>query len=751
MKHHILNEHIFVRIGRLCRWLVLSCPLGVAGCLALGVTDAHKLTVVTTDFGADCDDQKAVSGLISSLGPGEEMAFIVNGPRPRSAAAAIAEKYHDATGHYPLLTLVQQFGEDKLPEDRVYSLVSATPIGGKNLSSISSLRVTTERFQRAIDAQIRKGKINQFEQIVLAPLRSDWEYYNPTRSELSRDADFQERWESVQKVATTQFQWAGGRCSGNNYMKSAAGVADRYTAMLHRYGFVQVYIDGTVAKDEEFLMPMRQPRLPGVGKAIEAYIALKQVPWLHMTEDLGKLPDARHMHAAMFTSSAQVPFGVHVSATNPAGFGAQRALKEVCGIDPVTEPEKYTATMRRINAELDHFDRQVLTILRMQHPEVADVPEMRAAMHAAVVDALQDFARRKGLIGNGGSVDDFKHLFDLAKRKNHPLNAYQYMQEYKEILFGRSPLTRAITEIAEAERDKPRPGGQSHADVMASILGSEGARAVMYDAVAVEASRAARRNPKLWRHFADGDKIINITQESVRRLRETDPALHKEFQMDVVSGLVKDGGRTTASSWMIEEGDPARLEIVRRAKALGITGDPDQAAHNLGKIKLASGEEVTAHVVHAVDPIITDGKEVVMINRRSDPGKGKPALPGGFLDPAKGGGAESGVQAAAREAMEEVGVSLGEGKVIGSRNMDRPHDVRVAQNDLPPYAIRKGDIFMVSTQGVRFDVSGLAQTKLIAGDDAMPGSARRVAIASLTRDDVGIPDHFDMIMQALGR
>ena len=100
------------------------------------------------------------------------------------------------------------------------------------------------------------------------------------------------------------------------------------------------------------------------------------------------------------------------------------------------------------------------------------------------------------------------------------------------------------------------------------------------------------------------------------------------------------------ASWMIDENDPARLEIARRARALGITGTPEEASHPLGEITLANGSTVNAHVVHAVDPIITDGEFIVMINRKHDPGMGKPALPGGFIDPTQGGGVESAIQAA---------------------------------------------------------------------------------------------------------
>lgn len=208
-----------------------------------------------------------------------------------------------------------------------------------------------------------------------------------------------------------------------------------------------------------------------------------------------------------------------------------------------------------------------------------------------------------------------------------------------------------------------------------------------------------------------------------------------------------------SKSWMIDKADPARVEIVERAKGLGITGSPDQASHALGEITLADGRTVKAHVIHAVDPVITDGTDVVLINRMNDPGKGMPALPGGFIDPAKGGGVESAVQAAAREAMEEVGVDLenAEAVLIGRRNMERPHDVRVATSGglKDKYGVAEGDIFMVSTQAVRFLVDDLSQTTLVAGDDAEPGTARRVAASDISCDMMGVRDHFDMIVMAM--
>jgi 8-oxo-dGTP pyrophosphatase MutT (NUDIX family) len=205
------------------------------------------------------------------------------------------------------------------------------------------------------------------------------------------------------------------------------------------------------------------------------------------------------------------------------------------------------------------------------------------------------------------------------------------------------------------------------------------------------------------------------------------------------------------SEWMIDSKDPACQEIVSRAKGLGVGSNPDKAAHSVGKVTLADGRVVQAHVVHAVDAIITDGKSVIMIDRLHDPGKGKPAFPGGLLDPTEGG-VETAVRAAAREAGEEAGADLQGAKamLIGGRNMDRPQDVRIARgNGLEKkYGIKDGEIFMVSTQIVRFDVPDLSKLKLVAGDDALKGSARAVSIKSLSRGSVGISDHFDMLVQA---
>src|ERR1700722_5765757 len=107
--------------------------------------------VTTTDFGADCDDQKAVSDAIEGLATEEDMGFIVSGPHPAVAAAAIAEKYFLKKGHYPLIALGRQFEKDQRPENQIYSLVDGTPMVEKTSAAVF---LAPEDFQRAVDAQI---------------------------------------------------------------------------------------------------------------------------------------------------------------------------------------------------------------------------------------------------------------------------------------------------------------------------------------------------------------------------------------------------------------------------------------------------------------------------------------------------------------------------------------------------------------------------------------------------------------------
>jgi 8-oxo-dGTP pyrophosphatase MutT (NUDIX family) len=493
------------------------------------------LKIVTTDFGADCDDQKAVSGLIESLKPNESIAFIVSGPHPSLAGAAIAEKYHAKTGQWPLLTLGQQFEEDKKPEGEIYGLTD----GGAMANKTSAAPVLSQDdFQAAVAAQITSGGIRKAEQIILAPLHSNLEYFNP---HASTDDAFHAAWAKLDKTATLQFQrMDDGTCKGNNYQKSAPGIADALLAQLKEDGVEAVFFDGAVAKTPEFLMRVTQDNQPGLQKAAESYMATMQVPWLYMTQPIGVTPDAKDMHAGMFTPGAQFPFGVHLSAGTPAGFGAERALKEICGITPA-DGDKFTAAMAPVAAELDRFDFSVQKKLQVTHPEISSVDDMRAEMHRGVLAALQSFAEKKGAAPHGETVDSFTGLFAAAKTNNVKLNPYNFMGEFTAELYAQSPVTKDLTAIASAELSQP-VNGQTHTQTMAAALSAHGARAIIYDAVAVAAGDVVRGNSALKAHFNDNaaPNVVNITADKVARLKEN-AALYATFADGIRKALASDG------------------------------------------------------------------------------------------------------------------------------------------------------------------------------------------------------------------
>lgn len=198
--------------------------------------------------------------------------------------------------------------------------------------------------------------------------------------------------------------------------------------------------------------------------------------------------------------------------------------------------------------------------------------------------------------------------------------------------------------------------------------------------------------------------------------------------------------------------DPSlQREIIERVKEADLPDTPDRLAHNLGKLEVPDGTTRTLFVRHAVDALLTDPAEnVVLITRRYPPAAGRLAIPGGFLDDVHGQ-VEPAEAAARRELEEETGIEqklLGEAQLqgIGWRRYDRPFDVRAAWADLPDTGIKQGDIFMVSTQPVYLRTeSDLSQVKLAAADDAT--NACVMGIGTLTPDTLGIPDQLGMIKE----
>jgi ADP-ribose pyrophosphatase YjhB (NUDIX family) len=154
-----------------------------------------------------------------------------------------------------------------------------------------------------------------------------------------------------------------------------------------------------------------------------------------------------------------------------------------------------------------------------------------------------------------------------------------------------------------------------------------------------------------------------------------------------------------------------------------------------------------------VDPIIIDDfGNIVLIARRKNPGAGLLALPGGFIDQVMGK-AEDPMLAAIREAVKETSIDisllLGATKTpVGHRKYDRPYDIREAWRHIPDTEIKKGDFFLVSTQGFLFNIHrDLNTVSLTAGDDAKGVGVFR--IDELDPVKMGASDHLEMIQSAL--
>lgn len=197
-----------------------------------------------------------------------------------------------------------------------------------------------------------------------------------------------------------------------------------------------------------------------------------------------------------------------------------------------------------------------------------------------------------------------------------------------------------------------------------------------------------------------------------------------------------------------------QARLMGLVRAAGLADAPDAPCSFIGRVALPDGTAQGFYVRHAADAVLTDAAgHVVLITRVHAPGAGRLAIPGGFLDVVHGV-CEDVVAAARRELREETGIAaevidgaqlLG----VGWRRYQRPFDVRVAWNDLPDTEIRKGDIFMVSTQPVYLRTAeDLTQVALSAGDDA--SAAQVVRIAELGDQSLGIADQWEMISEIPG-
>jgi ADP-ribose pyrophosphatase YjhB (NUDIX family) len=173
-----------------------------------------------------------------------------------------------------------------------------------------------------------------------------------------------------------------------------------------------------------------------------------------------------------------------------------------------------------------------------------------------------------------------------------------------------------------------------------------------------------------------------------------------------------------------------------------IGADPTKPAEHIGWFG-----SVKVHMVHASDPIITDGTLFVAVVRTDSEGMDKVALPGGFMDDG-----ETAIQTSRREGLEETGFETQNAEVIGQRIFDGSRSIRVADPKLDidgtmaKLGIKEGEIFVVSAQPVLHYVADLSKSEVKAGADVK--AARVIPIEGAV---FSIPDHKAMVENALKR
>lgn len=520
-----------------------------------------KLTVVTVDFGEDCDDQTAIVNLIAGMEKNEELAFIVGGPQPKAAAAAIAQKYYEVTGKYPLIAVETQL-EEELPlrnellsedENRIFSLMDGNPMAS-SFPSVNTRSFSLEKFQQKIDEKIISGTIEHFEQIILASLYDRKQYYN-NADRLETDALLKKTWNTIPvKTSIMQFQFKDGKFDGFNYNNSNKQIADECIQRAFEQGEVAV-VDGKVAKTEKFTLPILQPHAPGIQKAIEFYLENRQIPWLGLIGPNGSTPFPQQTHASIFMEEAKYPLMQHTSGTHGKGFGAQRALQEICNLLPLTDDHRNA--LKEISLEQHHFDEQVANALndevrkalREKFPDIGnDAARMKNYLHNALMDTVTNFAREKGIITQKQQLDCISQLYTKAKEagREEEINPSKSMQEIQESLL-RYPLIKDIKETIEIQKDIPGKNGETYVKTMLTKLREIGASAIVYDAVAVQYSRALLRNPEAKPFFqTKSNKLLNITPEAVEKMKEEEPALLQRIEKEAIDGLQK--GRIQTNS-----------------------------------------------------------------------------------------------------------------------------------------------------------------------------------------------------------
>lgn len=123
-----------------------------------------------------------------------------------------------------------------------------------------------------------------------------------------------------------------------------------------------------------------------------------------------------------------------------------------------------------------------------------------------------------------------------------------------------------------------------------------------------------------------------------------------------------------------------------------------------------------------VDPVVFFGDTVLLVRRNNHPGKGKMALPGGFVN-----FDERLLDAAIRECKEETNLELKKEWLVGNQYFDDP---------------KRAPGVRILTQAFCFDVPIGTNVSVAGGDDAL--SAWWMPIDRLKKKDLH-EDHFDII------
>ena len=150
------------------------------------------------------------------------------------------------------------------------------------------------------------------------------------------------------------------------------------------------------------------------------------------------------------------------------------------------------------------------------------------------------------------------------------------------------------------------------------------------------------------------------------------------------------------------------------------------------KNKAAWASAPYAPTFNAADSIIVQSGHILLVTRRSHPGKGLLAIPGGYLNQE-----ETLLDCALRELREETKIKVPEKVLRGSMVYDRNFD--------DPYRSDRGRMI---TQAFLFQLEDMDELPKVKGaDDAE--KAKWYPIAFLNEEDF-FEDHFHIIQVMLG-